>query len=143
MTVQKHYYDRSLFLRDIDFLHGYLKDEKFDAILGLSRGGLVPSVYLSHKLNLPLIPVQWSTRDHGKKILPNLVDGHRYLIVDDICDSGETLESLYDVLLREYSCEYVDAVLWQNTSAPFQCDYYAREIDRNTDDRWIVFDWEV
>ena len=44
-------------------------------IYGLQRGGLIPAVMLSHKLGIPM------TQDIKK---PNL------LIVDDICDSGET-----------------------------------------------------
>jgi len=47
-----------------------------DSIHGIARGGLIPAVLISHKLGLPYTDV----------ILPNT------LVVDDICDSGVTLE---------------------------------------------------
>jgi len=50
------------------------------SIYGLPRGGLIPAVILSHKLNIPLFKT-------GTDVLIGSV-----LIVDDICDTGETLE---------------------------------------------------
>ena len=47
-----------------------------DSVTGIARGGLIPAVLISHKLGLPYTDV----------ILPNT------LVVDDICDSGVTLE---------------------------------------------------
>ncbi len=49
-------------------------------IFGLQRGGLIPAVLLSHKLGIPM------TQNPNS---PNI------LIVDDICDSGETFKKLY------------------------------------------------
>ena len=55
-----------------------LKDyPNIDSIHGIKRGGLIPSVMISHQLGLP-----WTY-----EILPNT------LVVDDICDSGETLHN--------------------------------------------------
>lgn len=48
-----------------------------DSVFGLKRGGLIPAVMVSHRLNLP-----WSD-----VMLPNT------LVVDDICDSGVTLKN--------------------------------------------------
>ena len=36
---------------------------KPDVIVGISRGGLIPGVMISHKLNIPFKPVHASTRD--------------------------------------------------------------------------------
>ena len=48
-------------------------------IHGLSRGGLIPAVMLSHKLNIPMTEV------------PHTYGSWQVLIVDDIADSGHTL----------------------------------------------------
>ena len=72
------------------------KDEfKPNVIVGISRGGLIPGVMMSHKLNVPFKPVHASTRDfpHWENYLPRPND-KKILIVDDICDSGETFEKL-------------------------------------------------
>jgi hypoxanthine phosphoribosyltransferase len=49
-------------------------DIKF--VTGLPRGGLIPAVMVSHKLGIP----------YSDKITPDT------LVIDDICDSGETLD---------------------------------------------------
>lgn len=52
---------------------------KFKNIYGVPRGGLIPAVILSHKLNIPLVK-----GDIGPDTL----------VIDDICDIGETLDKL-------------------------------------------------
>ena len=66
-----------------------------DVIVGISRGGLIPGVMISHKLNIPFKPVHASTRDfpHLENYLPKS-NNSKVLIVDEICDSGETFERL-------------------------------------------------
>ena len=59
---------------------------KPDVIVGISRGGLIPGVMISHKLNIPFKPVHASTRDfpHWENYLPKSNDS-KVLIVADIC----------------------------------------------------------
>ena len=59
----------------------------FKNIYGLQRGGLIPAVMLSHQLGIPM-----AKGDIGPDTL----------IVDDICDSGETL----DKLVKKYQTLY-------------------------------------
>ena len=55
-------------------------------IVGITRGGLIPAVMLSHSFDLPMETLGVSFRDnratHHTKFKP--IDGARYLIVDDI-----------------------------------------------------------
>jgi len=56
----------------------YRSKKQYKSIYAIPRGGLIPGVYLSHKLGLPLY-----------------TDGVRSmntLVVDDILDTGNTLE---------------------------------------------------
>lgn len=68
-------------------------------IVALSRGGLMLGVILSHNLNVPMIPVQYSSkagkgddRNHDNE-LPEIYD-EVILVVDDIADSGHSLEEV-------------------------------------------------
>jgi hypoxanthine phosphoribosyltransferase len=75
-----------------------LEKEEVDAVLGISRGGLVPAVMVSHLLGLPLAVLNFSTRDH-KTIGETTIDySKKYLIVDDICDSGKTMKELSKIV---------------------------------------------
>tara|TARA_Y100000389_G_C17108103_1_gene339290 strand:- start:157 stop:552 length:396 start_codon:yes stop_codon:yes gene_type:complete len=85
-----------------------------NSIHGLKRGGYIPAVMLSHQLSLP----------YSEIIYPDT------LVVDDICDSGETLKKapgVYHAVLHykpHTSC--VIPTIW------------AKEVG----DDWIVYPWE-
>lgn len=70
-------------------------------IVALSRGGLTLGVILSHNLNIPMTPVQYSSkkgvgdnRNHCND-LPAIAN-EVLLIVDDIADSGHSLKEVVD-----------------------------------------------
>ena len=44
-------------------LYKELKDENIDKVVGVSRGGLIPGVMLSHWLKAGFEPLEWQTRD--------------------------------------------------------------------------------
>lgn len=128
-----------------------------DYIVGIVRGGTIPAVYLSHKLNKPLVTVAWSTRDksiYGNEsncwIPEDIMDGKNILIVDDIVDGGDTIRELLEDWQGSVSGmgplktdNIKIAAMWYNTSQDINVDFYHKTIDRNEDPRWIVFDWEA
>ena len=83
------------------------------SITGVKRGGLIPAVMISHKLNIPYV-------DRINKDT---------LVVDDICDSGETLGNI----VAGYT-----ATLHYKKTASFTPDFYSKEVG----DEWIVYPWE-
>ena len=89
-------------------------------ITGLPRGGLIPAVMLSHKLNIPFVNISLI------RALP-AVD---VLVVDDIADSGETL--------LQYKA-YQTAVLHYKLQSEATPTYYAEEVEN---DSWIVYPFE-
>jgi len=117
-------------------------------ILGVSRGGCIPATIISHKLDVPMIPICVSTRDHADTMIPdfpigNEKDYYRFLVVDDINDTGHTF-SLLKKLLLKHGCQYVDyAVLIDNEPSDFNVHYWAEKIDKSKDPAWIVYPWEV
>lgn len=131
-------------------LHDQIKSHPpFDVIIGLSRGGLVPAVQLSHTLNIPMVPVQWALRDHSVCIIPEttLVQlvNRRILIVEDINDSGASFSTLTEELkarLRPTITNYeiCTAALYQRSSSAFSCDFVGEHVST---DHWVDFSWEV
>jgi hypoxanthine phosphoribosyltransferase len=94
---KKMWYSWEEMRRDVNVLCREIALDKFDpqVIVGISRGGLVPGVMMSHWFKKPFKPVQAALRDFPEwnEYLPRKTD-ERVLIVDDICDSGETLERI-------------------------------------------------
>ena len=111
-----------------------------EAIVGLNRGGLQIAVMLSHYFDVPCIPVKASLRDHAS--WDTSIPGGKYLVIDDICDEGGTLEGLADDYDDEEGVEVKYAVLHYNTPASFEPDYWAEEIDKGINPCWIVYPWE-
>lgn len=133
-------------------------DQQFTEVIGLARGGVIAATVLSHRLDLPLKIVDWSFRDHKRvdynaidNIQYNIYSGRRkYLIIDDILDSGETLDNLFRALeCPEVSAQMIlectkVAVLIQNSAAisNTRADYRGRDINRLEDSAWVNFWWE-
>ena len=132
-----------------------------DYIVGIARGGLVPATMLSQYFNKPLMVLNYSLRDklvhpdhEADEIARKLKEGHTLLMVDDICDSGETLRKIVDgvqsfidgPVLNQYSGwedRLRTACLWHNVSQDvFDVEYFGREIDRTQDERWVIFPFE-
>ena len=93
-------------------------------IYGIARGGLIPAVMLSHKLNLPL------TSEQSFEIREDT------LVVDDIEDSGNTMKSIVD---WEKKCKRVVLISKQNYDRT-NCDFYPEHVSIN---EWARFPWEV
>ena len=100
---------------------------KYKNIFGLQRGGLIPSVMISHQLGIPM-----AKGDIG----PNT------LIIDDICDSGETL----DKLVKDYQTLYAfpfnlktACLHYKPHTSSFKPTLWANQWSSND---WIIYPWE-
>ena len=118
--------------------------------MGISRGGLLPGVMMSHWLQKPFKPVKAALRDfpEWEDYLPKKTD-ERVLIVDDICDSGETFTRMKSYIKgprlnqpMELPTEVRFASLWWNNECDFEPHYYAQECAKDSEDIWIHFPWE-
>ncbi len=131
-----------------------------DYIVGISRGGLLPAVMISHYFDIPMKPLQVSLRDSGDCVsdlgmAEDAFDGKNILIVDDINDQGTTLNWIMKdwpsgCLPYDERWEYVwgtnvrFAVVIDNLSS--QCcigmNYWGMEINKAEEDVWIDFPYE-
>ena len=102
---------------------------------------------MSHYLNKPFKPVKAALRDFPdwEEYLPKKTD-KRVLIVDDICDSGETFQKISDhINSRREKSTQTDirfASLWWNNEVEFEPHYYAQECAKDSENIWIHFPWE-
>ena len=120
----------------------------FDQIICIARGGLRIGDVLSRIWDAPLAIISTSSyvehagtvrgeiaiSTHLAMTTPNL--GRRVLLVDDLVDSGVTL----DVVLRDLAKRYPDiseirtAVLWWKACSKFKPDYFVKYL---ADNPWI------
>lgn len=137
-------YNQVNFDRDIKIVLEQIKNsgKKYDKVVGIMRGGLIPGVCISHALNLPFETLKWSTRDRPELDIFNLTmrSEDRILLVDDICDSGKTLETIFDTFPKS---NIHTAVLIHNVNLKFTPTYYSFKLDRTLHKDYIDFWWET
>ena len=129
---------------------------KITAVIGIVRGGLTPSVMLSHYYGCPLYILDYSLRDRNdaqefnshdveviRKAYSNAIKGGYVLVVDDINDSGDTLSATYNFIDEELYApgSFIYTTLLEKCTSKFDCDFYGELLDDQNDD-WIVFPWE-
>jgi hypoxanthine phosphoribosyltransferase len=118
-----------------------------DILLGVARGGLIPAGALGYALdckNLFTISVEFytgvDTRLDVPVMLPPFLDASdldeaRVLIVDDVADTGATLQ-----LVQQFCAGHVaqarTAVLYEKPGSVVKPDFAWRRTDR-----WINFPW--
>jgi xanthine phosphoribosyltransferase len=141
------------FLEEVETVAKLLEADSWKPsfLVGIGRGGLVPAAYLSHRTGLPMLSVDHSSGDHGfgaellDKLAAKIGAGARILIVDDINDSGATINYLRAAI--EAKVADPDglrvAVLVHNVRSDARAEYHGSEIDRDRDKRWFVFPWEA
>ena len=120
--------------------------QPFDRICSISRGGLVVARMLSDTLNLPISNftiVSYSGINQAgeplvKEELGVAINGERILLVDEIVDSGATLEKAIQYLTALSPKEIKTAVAVFKPRSSFKPEYFGLE---SFD--WVVFPYEV
>lgn len=116
------------------------KKIKYNYVVGLTRGGLIPATVLSHKLDVPMLASNWDTdRKKPSITLMDILDNPRnkVLLVDEILDSGKTIQSFMDI----HGKTDVAVLVW-NKEQPVVPDYHHMVIKRSEFTDWIEFWWE-
>ncbi len=110
-----NYFSWTEFDKSVEYIANECSFSKFSGIYGVPRGGLCLAVALSHKLNINLISAP-------KK---------NSLIVDDIYDTGITLNSFKDIEGARFFVLFSKIKpTWWNT------------VNISKKSEWIIFPWE-
>lgn len=140
------YYDYTDFKRDIHELTHLTKPFDAECIVAIARGGMTLGHALAMALdirNLQSIRIESYDQEHQRDTVTisgqcDFTGTLRVLIVDDIVDSGKTLDALLPILKKEYpQIIFKTAALFTKHSALIQPDFSLHEA---TD--WIDFFWE-
>jgi len=147
---EKVYYswkDYALDMHDID-------EFKIDHVVGIYRGSLGMATHISNVKNIPMSIVGFQTRDGEDKTpywihnetqsehLGPYATGSTILIVDDIYDTGHTMNNVID---------FVKKMRNKPSMMPTIIGYclFGKDNDKNIvysqehDGSWIVFPWEA
>ena len=152
MTTKKRYID-DIRLHVTEILRQMAKDDwKPDYVVGLTRGGLYPAILISEYLEIPMHTLKVSFRegsedcDHNDWMPSDVKKGKRVLIVDDINDTGRTINWIANDwnVPEHWNNDLRLAVLVDNSAsdAIIKVDYTAEVIDKDTEPEWLVFPWE-
>lgn len=126
-TYFKLIHDLILIIRESQF--------KPDCVVGVVRGGYIPSEAISRALKVPLVLVRASSYSDKSKIGSPVISEFigkpfgKALIVDDLVDSGETLLQVKEIL-KDFSPK--TAVIW--TKKDDIADFFVKRVEPET---WI------
>ena len=107
----------------VDKVVGKYRSSGACGVYGLPRGGLALAVMISHRLNIPLL----------------MAPASGCIIIDDICDSGETLIHYHKNSSALEKPKYHITTMLYKQDAAVMPEYYW---DVKRDGEWIVFPWE-
>ena len=116
------------------------KKVKYDFVLGVERGGLIPAVHLSHRLGIPFKTLSWSSQlKDGSMLTWFILRNKKILLVDDIVDSGKTFLEIFG----KYWDMDTAVLIYNNINeSKIKPDYYGRMINRKDTPEWFDFWWE-
>jgi hypoxanthine phosphoribosyltransferase len=147
--IKKYYYSWSQLRKDVVKLAKKLRRYKFDYLVVIARGGMIPASLLSYYLKIKKIRVisyshykADAVPDRLKLVLPldKKIKNKKVLLVDDVVDTGQTMAKAYQTLIRRKN-KVITAVLhYKKCLKPiFKPDYYVSD----PGNVWIVYPWEV
>jgi uncharacterized protein len=114
-------------------------NKKYDILLGITNGGIIPAKLMARELNIDyiqFIPVR--NKELQREEMPLLQIDKKYLVIDEIYDTGDTFSKVYDVV------KVVD------NDFAFLMSRYEQQYHHNIEAfvgkilnlKWVVFPWE-
>lgn len=136
------YYGYDEFVRDLKLLIAKI-DWKFDAIVAISRGGLTIAHFLGeyykirNVFTINAIGYEDQEKLNEVKIfnIPDLQEFRNVLVVDEIVDSGETMQKVMQKL-NSFDVKLKSAVIFVKPDAIYQPDFFVKYTNE-----WIDFFW--
>ncbi len=123
-------------------------DGPFEAVVAITRGGLVPAAIVARELNIRAVDcVAVKSYDHQSQgdirvlkpvssdIIAAAKDGKKVLIVDDLVDTGATARAVREMLPGAQL-----ATVYAKPKGREMVDTFITEVSQDT---WIYFPWDL
>ncbi|MEM2918600.1 MAG: phosphoribosyltransferase [Candidatus Altiarchaeota archaeon] len=121
-----------------------------NVIVGITRGGWIPSMLLSDRLqvkDLLSVKIQhWgitAKKDENAKIIVPIkknLSGKKVLLVDDLTDTGESMLLAKNHVYELNAEEVKTATLIHKEQSSFKPDFYAKKIEKWV---WVILPWNI
>lgn len=116
----------------------------WSAVVAITRGGMVPACIVARELNIRIVDtIAIKSYDHQSQMAPVVLkpadaqigDGAGVLVIDDLVDTGRTLE----VVRALYPAAHFATVYAKPKGKPL-VQTYVTEVSQDT---WIFFPWDM
>ena len=114
-------------------------------LVAITRGGMAPAMIVARELDIRTVDtISVKSYDHQNRAVAEVLkapdtslmgDGEGILIIDDLVDTGKTLE-----LVRSHYPKAHFATVYAKPKGRDQVDTYITEVSQDT---WIFFPWDM
>ena len=115
------------------------------AVVAITRGGMAPAMIIARELDIRLVDtISVKSYNHQTQSEPRIIkmpdqelvgDGEGVLIIDDLVDTGKTLEVVRKVLPKAHV-----ATVYAKPMGRDQVNSFVTEVSQDT---WIFFPWDL
>ncbi len=115
------------------------------AVVAITRGGMAPAMIVARELDIRTVDtISVKSYDHQSQSEPRIIktpdmevvgDGTGVLIVDDLVDTGKTLEVVRRVMPQAHV-----ATVYAKPQGKPMVDSFVTEVSQDT---WIFFPWDM
>jgi len=118
------------------------KNGPFQGIVGIARGGLIPSAIVAHRLDIRNVKSVAVTSYFGRQqvtaeilgSVEEIKDGAGWVFIDDLTDTGQTAK-----LIKKRYPEAKFAAVYAKPDGQEFVDYFVQLLKS---ENWIVYPWE-
>jgi len=125
--------------------HGPMPGGGWKAVVAITRGGMAPAMIVARELDIRTVDtISIKSYDHQTQTEPRIIkapdpvvvgDGTGILVVDDLVDTGKTLEAVRAVMPKAHV-----ATVYAKPMGRPQVDTFITEVSQDT---WIFFPWDM
>ncbi len=125
-------------------------NEEFDAIVTISRGGLIPARIVSDVLGIDefytIRSKYWGVYgrvyEEPRVSIHEVIDvkDKKVLIIDEVVDTGDTMSKIVDIVYKLGAKEIKVGVLHYKARSKYIPDYYVEKIEKWA---WIFYPWSM
>ena len=120
-------------------------DGAWKAVVAITRGGMAPAMIVARELDIRMVDtISVKSYQHHTQAAPHVIkypnmdvvgDGTGILIIDDLVDTGKTLEAVQATMPKAHI-----ATVYAKPQGRAMVQTYITEVSQDT---WIFFPWDM